>query len=333
MRHRPARTLHLLAAVVLLTACTVRTAGAPNAPTPEVQPVHAAQVSPPPPVELALPSEVVPLVQGLTMPQARSAEPAGPPDPRMPTLASQIDALLEERTGTYGVTVEWVPTQQRATHDAEREFESASVYKIAVAYEVLNQADHAQIGLDDQITIDDEDAVEVEPEGGLAPNDEVSVWDALQAMMGVSSNSAAHALMRLVGRVEINASLQALGLQATRVPDDDDTDGSAVTTASDMALLFDLLAEDRLLTPESRESLRALLAIPKDLDPLLACLPEGTEILSKPGNHERASNIAGLVATPNGPLIVSVFDEDVDPGDARATIEAISQAAWDLYAE
>jgi beta-lactamase class A len=139
--------------------------------------------------------------------------------------------------------------------------------------------------------------------------------------------------MRLVGRTEINASLQALGLQATRVPDDDDTDGSAVTSASDMADLLDLLADDRLLTPESRESLRALLAIPKDLDPLLACLPDGTAVFSKPGNHERASNIAGLVSTPNGPLIISVFDEDVDPGDARATIETITQAAWDVYAE
>jgi beta-lactamase class A len=320
--------------VVLLTACAVRTAAepvpAPSAPTPEAQ---AGQVAPAAAIGVTLPNDVAPAIQSLTPPQASSEAPAGPPDPRMPALAAQIDALLDERSEAYGVTVEWVPTHQRATRDAEREFESASVYKIAVAYEVLHQADRGQLGLDDQITITDDDAVEVEPDGGLAPDDQVSVRDALQAMMGVSSNSAAHALMRLVGRAEINASLQALGLQATRVPDVDDTDGSAVTTASDMADLLDLLADDRLLTPESRASLRALLAMPKDLDPLLACLPDGTEILSKPGNHERASNIAGLISTPNGPLIVSVFDEDVDPGDARATIEAITQAAWDVFAE
>jgi beta-lactamase class A len=284
-------------------------------------------------VGVAPPSEVAPLVQRLTGPEPPSAAPAGPPDLRMANLAGQINAVLAERPEPYGVSVEWVPTHQRATHDAEREFESASVYKIAVAYEVLEQVDRGQIGLDDQVIITDDDAVEVEPDGGLAPDDQVSVWDALRAMMGVSSNSAAHALMRLVGRAEINASLQGLGLQATRVPDDEDTDGSAVTSASDMADLLDLLADDRLLTPDSRQSLRALLAIPKDLDPLLACLPDGTEIFSKPGNHERASNIAGLVSTPNGPLIISVFDEDVDPGDARATIEAITEAAWDVYAD
>lgn len=329
-----ARTLHLLAAVGLLTACAVRTATepapVPNAPTPEVQ---SAQLAPTAVVGVTAPTEVAPLVRTPIAPEPPSAAPSGPPDPRMANLAARINALLEERPAAYGVTIEWVPTHQRATHDAEREFESASVYKVVVAYEVLNQADRGQIGLDDQITITDDDAVEVEPHGGLAPDDEVSVWDALQAMMGVSSNSAAHALMRLVGRAELNASLQALGLRATRVPDDDDTDGSAVTSASDMAHLFDLLADDRVLTPESRQSLRALLALPKDLDPLLACLPDGTEIFSKPGNHARASNIAGLVSTPNGPLIISVFDEDVDPGDARATIEAITQAAWDVYAE
>jgi beta-lactamase class A len=262
------------------------------------------------------------------------AAPVKPPvpDPRLASLAAQIDGLLQERSGAYGVTVEWVPTHQRATHDAEREFESASVYKIAVAYEVLEQVDNGQMSLEDRVTIADDDATEAEPDGGLAPDDEVSVREALQTMMGVSSNSAAHALMRLVGRAEINASLQALGLQATHVPGDDDPDGSAVTTASDMAYLLELLADDRLLSDESRQKLRSLLALPKDLDPLADGVPEGTQVLSKPGNQERASNIAGLIATPGGSLIVSVFDEDVDPGDARATIAAITRAAWNVYA-
>ena len=258
---------------------------------------------------------------------------AGPPDPRMADLAAQVDSLLEDQSAAYAVMLEWVPTHQRATRDADRKFQSASVYKIAVAYEVLNQVDRGQVGLDDQLSISDEDAVEVEPDGGLGPEDQVSVWDALEAMMGVSSNSAAHALMRLVGRSEVNASMHGLGLQATHIPADDDPEGSATTSAADMAHLLALLADDRLLTPGSREHLRTLLAKPEDLDPLIACLPAGTEVLSKTGNHERASNIAGVVATPNGALIISVFDEDVDPGDARATIEAITQLAWDAYAD
>jgi beta-lactamase class A len=322
--------LHLAAVLVVLAAAAARTAAQP---APLAEAPTTGQVAPVG-VGLPVPTQVAPLGRGLSAPEAPGAALAGPPDPRLPTLAAQIEAILQERSSgsAYGVAIEWVPGHERASHDAQREFEAASVYKIAVAYAVLEQVDRGQIGLADPLTITDDDAVEVEPEGGLAPNDQVSVWDALQAMMGVSSNSAAHALMRLIGRAEINAALARLGLPSTRVPADDDPDGAAVTTASDMAHLLDLLAEERLLTPDSRQSLRALLGVPKDLDPLLRCLPEGTQVLSKPGNQERASNIAGLVSTPNGPLIISVFDTDVDPGDARATIEAITQAAWDVYA-
>jgi beta-lactamase class A len=326
-------TLHLSALAALLTACAVQPAGPPAAvssarPTPE-----PGQLASPADVSGRIPTQVASVVRSM-LPRAPTSAPAAAPtpDPRLPALATEIDSLLQEQSGAYGVTVEWVPTHQRVTHDAQREFESTSVYKLAVAYEVLSQVDRGQLALGDQLTITDDDAVEVEPEGGLAPDDEVSVWAALEAMKAVSSNSAAHALMRLVGRADINASLQALGLQATRIPEDDDQ-GPAVTSAADMARLLELLADNRVLSPESRQNLRTLLALPEDLDPLIACLPTGTEILSKTGNQERASNIAGLVSTPGGPLIISVFDEDVDPGDARTMIEAITQATWRTYAE
>lgn len=259
------------------------------------------------------------------------------PDPRLPALGTQVEEILDERGGTYGVTLEFVPTHQRTSHAGDQVFESASVYKIGVAYAVLHEVDQGHLSLSDQLMILDDDAVEPEPRGGLGVNDQVSIWEALQAMMGVSSNSAAHLLMRQVGHPELNLALDALGLHATRVPleadDAGDTDAAAVTTSSDMAHLLELLADDRILSPESRANLRTLLGMRKYLDPLVAYVPDGTEVLSKNGNQERASNVAGLVATPEGPLIISIFDEDVDPGDARATIAAITQAAWDAYSE
>ena len=332
MRPHPSWALHLFTLAVVLTACAVRP---PLQQVPAEPPVAVAPPTPAPQATtvtgLPLPTQVAPFVQAVTG-QRSTPVPVAAPDPRMPALAAEIDSLLQERTGEYGVTIEWVPTHQRTSHDGGRAFESASVYKIAVAYEVLHQVDRGQVALADHLSVTDDDASEVEPEGGLAPDDEVSVWEALEAMMGVSSNSAAHALMRLVGRAEINASLHALGLKATHIPEDDDQ-GPALTSASDVANLLDLVADNRVLSPESRQNLRTLLALPEDIDPLIECLPTGTEVLSKTGNQDRASNVAGLVSTPRGPLIISVFDEDVDPGDARATIEAITRAAWDAYAE
>ena len=123
---------------------------------------------------------------------------------------------------------------------------------------------------------------------------------------------------------------KALGLRETRLPLEPDE--NSVTTAADMAHLLGLLAQEKILSDDSRRELRQLLALREPLDPLPAALPAGTTILSKTGNLERASNVAGLVVTPTGPIILAVFDEDVDPGDARSTIAQLAELVYEHFA-
>ncbi len=154
----------------------------------------------------------------------------------------------------------------------------------------------------------------------------MSVREALRAMMGVSSNSAGHALLRRLGREQFNAGMAGLGLPNTRVPLDEDA--AAVTTAADMARLLGFIVRDEGLGEASRAELHRLMALSEPLDPLRDALPEGTPIFSKAGNLARASNVVGLVITPAGPVSISVLDEDVDPGDARAMIAELARAAY-----
>lgn len=60
-------------------------------------------------------------------------------------------------------------------------------------------------------------------------------------------------------------------------------------------------------------------------------LPETTAVLSKTGNLERASNLAGIVVSPSGPVVVAVLDEDVGPGDARLVIARSGRAIDETY--
>jgi beta-lactamase class A len=279
----------------------------------------------------------------------RGAEPGASSGPgealgldEAPGLDGALATLLEDREGSYGVVVEHVPTGERFEWNQDRTFPSASVYKLTVAYEVLRRAKARQVDLDEPLTIEPVDAVEAEPELGLAVGEQVTVRQALEAMMSVSSNAAAYALMRRIGRVELNRSLAELGLRDTGVPllrsdanDSSADDGSgrlsAVTTPADMAHLLRLLARDRLLDGPSRHELRRLLAFREDLDPLANSLPDDARVLAKVGNLERASNVAGLVDTPRGAVIICVFDEDVDPGDARAVSGDIARAVYGLF--
>jgi beta-lactamase class A len=259
-----------------------------------------------------------------------SSESAGPETESAQALAERVNQLIGEQDGTYGVVVEHHLRGIRLEHNARRVFPSASVYKLPVAYEVLHQVDQRRLALDDRLTIEPEDAVEPEPAGGPAPGDEITIREALRAMMSVSSNSASHALLRRLGRAQFNAALAQLGLRETRLPLEPGE--TSVTTAADMAHLLSLLAQEKILSDDSRRELRQLLALREPLDPLPAALPAGTTILSKTGNLERASNVAGLVVTPTGPISLSVFDEDVDPGDARGTIAELAELIYDHFA-
>jgi len=244
-------------------------------------------------------------------------------------LAARIATILQEAEGTYGIVVEHPASGERVVHNPSRVFRSASVYKLAVACEVLRRVDAAQLGLDDPLVIEPEDAVEPEPAGGPGPGEAVSVRQAINDMLTVSSNTAAHALLRQLDRSQFNAAIHTLGLRATRVPIEPDE--AAVTTPADMAHLLGLLARAEILSDRSRRTLREWLALPKPLDPLVATLPPGTPVFAKPGELESASNVAGLIGTPTGTLTLAIFSEDVDPGDARATIGEIARAAYDSY--
>jgi beta-lactamase class A len=251
-----------------------------------------------------------------------------------------LSQLLTARPGTFGVLIEHLPTGQRFAFNADRPFAAASVYKAWLAYKVLRDVDLGRIDLDDALTIEAQDATEPEPDSDVALGDELTVRAALQAMMGASSNAAAHSLLRLVGRSELNEALAALSLRSTQVPVGAGQSGetapeveaaAAMTTAHDSALLFRRLATERLLSEASRQQLWRLLALPEDLDPIAPRLPAGADIRVKLGNLEDASNAAGLIDTPTGPLVVSIFDERVDPGVAREVIADLVEQTYRHY--
>jgi beta-lactamase class A len=255
-------------------------------------------------------------------------------------LAPRVEELLRGQGGRYGLVLEHVERGERVALDDRRTFAAASTYKLALAYEVLREVGAGRLQLDRQLTIEADDAVEPEPAGGLAVGQDVTVRRALEATMSVSSNAGGHALLRLVGRGQLNSSLASLGLADTRVPPDAGPFGLwrnvvgpsiAVTTPADMARLLRLLERGELLDRVGQAELRRLLRIRETLDPLASALPPEAVVLAKVGNLETASNVAGLIETPGGALLVSIYSQDVDPAEARRLCGQLGRALYDFY--
>jgi beta-lactamase class A len=255
-------------------------------------------------------------------------------------LMPELEELLRGRTGRYGFVLEHLGRGERFALDERRTFAAASTYKLALAYEVLREAGTGQLQLDGRLTIEADDAVEPEPAGGLSVGQQVTVRRALESSMSVSSNAAGHALLRLVGRGQLNRSLARLGLSSTRVPPEGGPFGLwrhlvgpdvATTTPGDMAQLLRLLGRGELLDRAGQAELRRLLRIPEALDPLASGLPAEATVLAKVGNLEAASNVAGLVETAGGVLIVSIYSQGVDPDEARRLCGQLGRALYDSY--
>ena len=153
-------------------------------------------------------------------------------------------------------------------------------------------------------------------------------------MLTVSSNAAAHAFLRVLGRHAFNQEMDRIGLSQTRVPEDvndDGTDGDAmaVTSAADMAHLLRLLATPNQLTDASENELTQWLANIAPPGPVARrALPDGVGILDKTGNLQDVSNVGALLESDRGAAILVVLDEGVNPGDARGVIAQFGQAAY-----
>jgi beta-lactamase class A len=264
--------------------------------------------------------------------------PVPPPDPVTPdqvqleALGARVAAVLPEPNDDYAVVLEDVASGTRLAVNDQRVFPSASLYKLALAWDVLQRVDRGQLDLEADLPIQDEDASEPEPADGFSPGDVPTLREGVHTMLAASSNTASHALLRLVGRADFNADMARLGLTQTGVPVDVDTGPTeAVTSGADMGLLLHWIATGAGLSADLRAELRRSLADGGRPDALRDSPLADVDVLDKTGNLADASDVAALLESARGTVVLVVLDQAVDPGDAREVIARLGLAAYDVF--
>jgi beta-lactamase class A len=242
----------------------------------------------------------------------------------MPVLDGLLDGLVPPDSDAYSLVLEDMASGVRTTINADSTLPSASLYKLGVAWATLREVQAGNLDIDSTVTIEDDDAVEPEPYGGVGVGDTPSVRDVLAAMLSVSSNASAYALLRTIGRDNFNQEMERIGLHQTRIPDD----GLATTSASDIARLLRMIATSPELNDESRSTLAEHMANIAPPDALRDTLPDGVGIFDKTGNLDNASNVGAILETDRGTAILVVIDTGVNPGDARSVIAQAGQIAY-----
>ena len=158
--------------------------------------------------------------------------------------------------------------------------------------------------------------------------------------MTISSNASAHALLRILGRDEVNAAMVGRGLRDTLLPTSRtrtgviDTDGTqiAATSARDVLCYLVLLGRDQLAGPAANARMRDVLARQQINDRLPALLPPDARVAHKTGELTSVRNDVGIVSTPRGTWAIAVLSRDVEGTDASGVIARLSRHVYDYFA-
>jgi beta-lactamase class A len=252
-------------------------------------------------------------------------------------LRAKLNALTATHHGKVALFAEDLTTGKTVALNADTAVQTASVIKLTVLYDALEQIRAGRVHFEDKLTLTQGD--QVEGSGVLTLFDtpvELTFRDALTLMIVLSDNTATNLAIDHLGLRNIDDQIAALGLKNTwlykkvfvpavaPVPPDQKVFGLGKTTPREMATVMrrfvdcDLnppgthrpaTAEDHALCDAAMHMLKNQFyrnSIPRYLE--TQDTSEGPSgIANKTGALDAVRNDVGVVFTKRGPILISEF--------------------------
>ncbi len=280
-------------------------------------------------------------------------------------LQGQLAAAAAAHHGRVALFAQNLKTGQTVSLDADRPVQTASVIKLTVLFDAMEQVRQGRATLADPIVLKKQD--QVSGSGILQLLDTpltLTLKDVLTLMITQSDNTATNLAIDKLGLRNINAETGALGLRSTwlykkvmapstePMPADQKLFGLGKTTARESAMLLGRMLNCQFVAPpEGRSAADTALCttmltmlqkqfyrdgIPRYLEQADTSEVDGA-IGNKSGSLDAVRNDVGLISTKDGMLVVSIFTyENQDHGwtaenEGERTIAALTRLivqAW-----
>ena len=302
---------------------------------------------------------VVFTTQARPQPAASAAEPA---------LSTELDHIVQAHHGKVSYYATHLSTGQSVGYHADEVVQTASVIKLTILFEAMEQVRSGKAHWDDKITLEPGDGVS--GSGILLFFDTPQTFtlkDILTLMVIMSDNTASNLAMEKLGIGNINGRIAWMGLKDTHLykkigkpateamPPDQPKYGLGKTTAREMAEVMERIGlceldqkPDRTTPISGSDAAICSVAIkmlrnqfyrdtiPRYLEKL-DTTESGGGIASKTGSLNAVRNDVAIVAGKTGPIIVSIFTyENADTGwtadnEAELTIAKLAKAIIDTW--
>ena len=259
---------------------------------------------------------------------------AAPPSP----IDAAVDAGERHCSCRIGVAARHIESGLSFERNADQEFESASVIKIAVLTEAMAGVREGRIDLAERWTLTDSRKASESGwlrffDAGLAPT-----WnDLVTLMMGPSDNTATNAWIERLGVDAINARMRSLGFERVRLFSllpwlDPSVDGPkwrdlrfGVVTAREVADWYARVARGELLDAESSRKIFRYLDNAPSRARIARRFSSAALWLGKTGTMSGIRNDSGILRTGKGRFVLVVLTEgSPDVSDGAPTHPAVT---------
>lgn len=261
----------------------------------------------------------------------------------------EILALFNRQAGDFALAFKDLQTGKTLYINGHAIFHAASTMKTPVLIEAYKQAAAGKFSLADSIPIINRfqsiadtshfsvsAADDSEPELYKHIGEKATLYNLLYQMIIYSSNLATNIVIEQLGAVNVTATLRSLGakdINVLRGVEDSkafEKGLNNVVSAHDLALLFEKMAKNEIVSPEACQDMIKILLDQKFNNVIPAKLPAGVKVAHKTGSITGVHHDSGIVFLPDGRKYVLVLLSK-NLTDENAAVEAMAEASGLLY--
>jgi beta-lactamase class A len=235
------------------------------------------------------PENEPPAAQAPATNQPSVEEEAEPPKPELVDLQPVVDAWLAKQSAEFGIVVYDAANQQViASHNADKKFFAASLYKLFVAYLALVDFQTGAQKPDEILT------------GGFTRK------ECVDKMIRESHSPCGEAMMADIGQSTLKARVSAMGINNTIF-------AGITTTAQDSALILQYIAEKRDLNDDNTAFLEDAMRVQEQRfrNGLPKGAPKATWETKVGWNQEFNYHDVGIMTLPSGrAYVVAILSQN-----------------------
>ncbi|OUC12157.1 MAG: hypothetical protein B0A82_23890 [Alkalinema sp. CACIAM 70d] len=275
--------------------------------------------------------------QTANQPEKTQETPALPLGQEAATLKAQIQSVLAQNEKlTAGVMLADLDTQAYVDINASETFAAASTIKFPVLVAFFQEVDAGRATLNEMLTMTKELVADEAGEMQFQPvGTKFSAIKTVTDMMMISDNTATNLIInRVGGAAALNQRFASWGLTSTQIRNWlPDVKGTNTTSPKDMATLFALVNEGKLVSMKSRDRILDIMRKSQAHSLLPKGLGEGASIAHKTGTIGELLGDVGLIDTANGNRYVAavLVKRPRDDDRAETLIQQISKLSYQMF--